>query len=248
MIVLKSKREIEIIRANGRIVAQTLKMLGENIKPGIKTKELDRLAKEFIKQSQAQPAFFGYRGFPANICVSINDEVVHGIPGERELKEGDIVSVDVGVLKNGYYGDAAYTFAVGQVSEEAFRLIEITRNSLSKGIEVCKAGANLFDISYVIQSYVEQNGFQVVRELVGHGIGQNMHEEPQIPNYGNKGEGPILEEGMVLAIEPMVNQKTFEVKTKEDGWTVLTADGSLSAHFEHTVALTADGAEVLTTL
>jgi len=248
MIVLKSKREIEVIRTNGRIVAQTLKIIGENIKPGIKTKELDRLAKEFLKQSQAQPAFFGYRGFPANICVSINEEVVHGIPKERELKEGDIVSVDIGVLKNGYYADAAYTFAVGEISDEALKLIEVTRNSLSKGIEVCKAGANLFDISYVIQSHVEQNGFQVVRELVGHGIGQNMHEEPQIPNYGNKGEGPILEEGMVLAIEPMVNQKTFEVKTKEDQWTVVTADGCLSAHFEHTVALTANGTEILTIL
>ena len=248
MIVLKSKREIEIIRANGRIVAQTLKIIGENIKPGIKTKELDRLAKEFIKQSQAQPAFFGYRGFPANICISINEEVVHGIPDERELEEGDIVSVDVGVFKNGYYADAAYTYTVGKVSPEALKLIEVTRSSLYKGIEACKAGANLFDISYVIQTYVEANGFQVVRELVGHGIGQNMHEEPQIPNYGNKGEGPILEEGMVLAIEPMVNQKTFEVKTKEDQWTVVTADGSLSAHFEHTVALTANGTEILTTL
>ena len=248
MIVLKSKREIEIIRANGRIVAQTLKMIGENIKPGLKTKELDHLAKEFITQNQAQPAFFGYKGFPANICVSINEEVVHGIPDERELEEGDIVSVDVGVFKNGYYADGAYTYTVGKVSPEALKLIEVTRSSLYKGIEACKVGANLFVISYVIQTYVEANGFQVVRELVGHGIGQNMHEEPQIPNYGNKGEGPILEEGMVLAIEPMVNQKTFEVKTKEDQWTVVTADGSLSAHFEHTVALTANGTEILTTL
>lgn len=246
MIILKSKREIEVIRENGRILAKTLKLIGQNIKEGIKTKKLDRLAEEFIKKNGAQPAFKGYRGFPANICVSINEEVVHGIPTDRILVSGDIVSVDIGVYKDGYFADGAFTYKVGETSPEAQKLIDITRNSLYKGIESCLEGKNLSDISFAIQSYVEAFGFQVVRELVGHGIGRDMHEEPQVPNFGTPGQGPVLKEGMVLAIEPMVNQKTYEIETLDDGWTVVTKDRSLSAHFEHTVCITKNGPKILT--
>lgn len=246
MIILKSKREIEVIRENGRILAQTFKLVEKNIKEGIKTKKLDRLAEEFIKKNGAHPAFKGYRGFPANICISINEEVVHGIPTERILVSGDIVSVDIGVYKDGYFADGAFTYKVGETSPEAQKLIDITRNSLYKGIESCLEGKNLSDISFAIQSYVEAFGFQVVRELVGHGIGRDMHEEPQVPNFGTPGQGPVLKEGMVLAIEPMVNQKTCEIETLDDGWTVVTKDRSLSAHFEHTVCITKNGPKILT--
>jgi len=246
MIILKSKREIEVIRENGRILAQTFKLVEKNIKEGIKTKKLDRLAEEFIKKNGAHPAFKGYRGFPANICISINEEVVHGIPKERILVSGDIVSVDIGVYKDGYFADGAFTYKVGETSQEAQKLIDITRNSLYKGIESCLEGKNLSDISFAIQSYVEAFGFQVVRELVGHGIGRDMHEEPQVPNFGTPGQGPVLKEGMVLAIEPMVNQKTYEIETLDDGWTVVTKDRSLSAHFEHTVCITKNGPKILT--
>ena len=246
MIILKSKREIEVIRENGRILAQTFKLVEKNIKEGIKTKKLDRLAEEFIKKNGAHPAFKGYRGFPANICISINEEVVHGIPTDRILVSGDIVSVDIGVYKDGYFADGAFTYKVGETSQEAQKLIDITRNSLYKGIESCLEGKNLSDISFAIQSYVEAFGFQVVRELVGHGIGRDMHEEPQVPNFGTPGQGPVLKEGMVLAIEPMVNQKTYEIETLDDGWTVVTKDRSLSAHFEHTVCITKNGPKILT--
>jgi len=246
MIILKSKREIEVIRENGRILAQTFKLVEKNIKEGIKTKKLDRLAEEFIRKNGAHPAFKGYRGFPANICISINEEVVHGIPKERILVSGDIVSVDIGVYKDGYFADGAFTYKVGETSQEAQKLIDITRNSLYKGIESCLEGKNLSDISFAIQSYVEAFGFQVVRELVGHGIGRDMHEEPQVPNFGTPGQGPVLKEGMVLAIEPMVNQKTYEIETLDDGWTVVTKDRSLSAHFEHTVCITKNGPKILT--
>jgi methionyl aminopeptidase len=246
MINLKTEREIEIIRANGRILARTLKLLGEKIKPGVRTKELDRLAEDFIRREGAYPAFKGYRGYPAAVCISIDNEVVHGIPGERMIEEGQLVSVDIGVFKDNYYADGAFTFAVGRVSNQAQRLIQITQEALKRGLEFVREGEFLSDISYAIQSFVEKNGFSVVRDLVGHGIGMNMHEEPQIPNFGPSGQGPILKKGMVLAIEPMVNAGSFEIETKEDNWTIVTKDGSLSAHFEHTVAVTENGAMILT--
>jgi methionyl aminopeptidase len=246
MIELKTQREIEIVRNNGRILAKTLKLLEEKIRPGIKTKELDQLAEDFIKKQGAYPAFKGYRGFPASVCVSVNEEVVHGIPGERIIKEGEIVSVDVGVFKDGYYADAACTYPVGEVSIEAQRLIWVTQESLKNAIRSIKEGRFLSDVSYAIQSFVEENGFSVVRDLVGHGIGKKMHEEPQIPNFGTPGQGVMLKKGMVLAIEPMVNAGSYEIYTKDDQWTIVTRDGSLSAHFEHTVAVTENGARVLT--
>ena len=246
MIELKSKREIEIVKENGKIVADTLRFLGDRIRPGMRTLELDRLAERYIKDHNAIPAFKGYRGFPANICVSVNNEVVHGIPGQRIIAEGELVSLDLGVLKNGYYADGAFTILVGQVSSEAQKLTEVTHQALNCGIRAAVEGRNLSDVSHAIQSHVEQNGFSVVRDLVGHGIGKQMHEEPQIPNFGRPGEGPVLKSGMILAIEPMVNSGSFEVKTLEDNWTVVTADGSLSAHFEHTVAITENGAVILT--
>jgi methionyl aminopeptidase len=246
MINLKTNREIEIIRANGRIVAKTLELLKEKIKPGVKTGELDRLAEEFIRKQSAYPAFKGYRGFPASICVSIDDEVVHGIPGERLIEEGQVVSVDIGVFKDNYYADGAFTFAVGPISDQAQRLLQVTQEALKKGLEFVREGRFLSDVSYAIQSFVEKSGFSVVRDLVGHGIGTNMHEEPQIPNFGPPGQGPILKKGMTLAIEPMVNAGSFEVQTKKDNWTIVTKDGSLSAHFEHTVAVTENGAMILT--
>jgi methionyl aminopeptidase len=246
MINLKTTREIEIIRANGRILANTLELLGEEIKPGVRTKELDRLAEDFIRREGAYPAFKGYRGYPASVCISLDNEVVHGIPGERMIEEGQLVSVDIGVFKDNYYADGAFTFAVGQVSNQAQRLIQITQEALKRGLEFVREGGFLSDISYAIQSFVEKNGFSVVRDLVGHGIGMNMHEEPQIPNFGPSGQGPILKKGMVLAIEPMVNAGSFEIETREDNWTIVTKDGSLSAHFEHTVAVTENGAMILT--
>ena len=246
MINLKTNKEIEIIRANGRILARTLELFGEKIKPGVRTKELDRLAEDFIRREGAYPAFKGYREYPASICISIDNEVVHGIPGERMIEEGQLVSVDIGVFKDNYYADGAFTFAVEPVSDQAQRLIQITQEALKRGLEFVREGEFLSDISYAIQSFVEKNGFSVVRDLVGHGIGMNMHEEPQIPNFGPSGQGPILKKGMVLAIEPMVNAGSFEIETKEDNWTIVTKDGSLSAHFEHTVAVTENGAMILT--
>jgi len=246
MIELKTAREIEIIRNNGRILAQTLRLIQKNIHPGIRTSRLNQLAEDFIKQKGAYPAFKGYRGFPASICISINDEVVHGIPGERTIEEGEIVSVDAGVLKDGYYADAACTYAVGPIPEEAQRLIQVTQQALQSCLAYVSEGRHLSDVSHAIQSFVEEKGFSVVRDLVGHGIGKNMHEEPQIPNFGPPGQGVVLKKGMVLAIEPMVNAGSFEIDTRDDRWTVVTRDGSLSAHFEHTVAVTENGALVLT--
>ena len=246
MINLKTKKEIEIMKANGRILAKTLELLKKKIKPGVKTKELDLLAEEFIRKQGAYPAFKGYRGFPASICVSIDNEVVHGIPGEKRVEVGQIVSVDIGVFKDNYYADGAFTFAVGEVSDQAKRLIQVTQKALKRGLEFVREGRFLSDVSYAIQSFVEGSGFSVVRDLVGHGIGMNMHEEPQIPNFGPSGQGPILKRGMVLAIEPMVNVGSFEIQTKEDNWTIVTKDGSLSAHFEHTVAVTENQAMILT--
>jgi methionyl aminopeptidase len=246
MIELKTDREIGIIRNNGRLLAQTLDLVRENIRPGVKTGELNRLAEDFIKRQGAYPAFKGYRGFPSSICVSINDEVVHGIPGDRVIEEGQIVSVDAGVLREGYYADAARTYPVGSIPEEAQRLIEVTQRALENSFKFAKDGGHLSDISHAIQSFVEESGFSVVRDLVGHGIGKRMHEEPHIPNYGPSGEGVVLKKGMVLAIEPMVNAGSHEIDTRDDRWTVVTRDGSLSAHFEQTVAVTENGAEVLT--
>ncbi len=248
MIYLKSNREIEIIKNNGKIVAQAIDIVSKNLKPGIKTRELDRLAKEFIESKEAKPAFYGYRGYPANICVSLDEEVVHGIPGERELRPGQLVSIDIGVYKDGYYADGAASFIVEDQNQEADRLLEVTRQALETGLIKAKTGNHLGDISHAIQSYVEKNGYSVVRELVGHGIGKSMHEEPQVPNFGQPGSGPALVPGMVLAIEPMVNAGTYKVETKADGWTIISADRSLSAHFEHTVAITENGPMVLTSL
>jgi methionyl aminopeptidase len=246
MIELKSEREIKIIRENGRIVAMTLNYIKEKIKPGIKTIELDFWAEEFIKRNKAVPAFKGYRGFPKNICVSINEEVVHGIPGQRVLKEGEIVSVDVGVLKDGFYADGAWTFPVGEIADEVKELLEVAKKGLEAGIAQANSGNRLGDISFAVQSLVEQNGFSVVRDLTGHGIGRQMHEDPPISNFGVSGMGPLLKEGMVLAIEPMVNAGTYKIKTLDDNWTVVTEDGSLSAHFEHTITVTQNGGEILT--
>jgi methionyl aminopeptidase len=246
MIELKTDREIEIIRSNGKILARALKLVKENIRPGTRTKELNRLAEDFITGEGAYPAFKGYRGFPSSICVSIDEEVVHGIPGERVLEQGQIVSVDVGVLKDGYYADAARTYPVGEIPRESRKLVEVTREALKQAIDQVKEGRHLSDISYAIQSFVERNGFSVVRDLVGHGIGKKMHEEPQIPNFGEPGQGVMLRKGMVFAVEPMVNAGSWEIDTREDHWTIVTRDGSLSAHFEHTMAVTENGAEILT--
>ncbi len=246
MIKLKSKREIEQIRESGKIVAEALCEMEQAIKPGITTAMLDKIAEKLIRSYRAEPAFLGYHNFPASICASVNNEVVHGIPGLRRLQEGDIISIDVGVLLKGYYGDAAATFAVGEVSSQAQKLIDVTRTSLQKAIDAMQTGNRLSDISYAVQSYVENNSFSIVRNYVGHGIGEAMHEEPQVPNFGLPGRGPSLQAGLVLAIEPMVNIGGWEVEVLDDQWTVVTADGSLSAHFEHTVALGNNGPEILT--
>jgi methionyl aminopeptidase len=236
---------IEGIRAAAQIVARTLHEVGRAIRPGITTAALDRLAETVIRDHGARPAFKGYRGFPASICPSINEEVVHGIPGPRALAEGDIVGIDVGTELHGWYGDAAKTFAVGAVSDEASRLLRVTAEALELGLGQARAGNRVGDISHAVQSHVERHGFSVVRDLVGHGIGREMHEEPAIPNHGSPGKGPRLLVGQVLAIEPMVNAGGFAVVTRPDGWTVATKDGRWSAHFEHTVAVGPDGPEIL---
>jgi methionyl aminopeptidase len=248
MVIIKSPREIEQLKRSNAMVAEVFEKLRGMIVPGITTQELDQVAEEYILLKGARPAFKGYRGFPATLCISINDEVVHGIPGQRRLEEGDIVSLDVGVNYIGYFGDAAVTLPVGEVDPEAKRLLEVTKKALYIGIEKAKAGNRLFDISYAIQSWVESHGFSVVRDFVGHGIGKELHEEPQIPNFGTPHQGPRLEKGMVFALEPMVNEGTHEVRVLSDGWTVVTADGKRSAHFEHTIAITDDGAEILSIL
>lgn len=247
MIIRKSREEIEKMREAGRIVAGVLDMLEDLIQPGVRTETLNELAEEFIREREGVPSFLGYRGFPASICTSVNEVVVHGIPDRTRLKEGDIIGVDVGVIRDGYQGDAARTYAVGQISDVAHHLMEATRDSLLAGIDACRPGSRLGDVSNAIQLAVEKEGFSVVVQFVGHGIGREMHEEPQIPNFGPAGRGPLLEEGMTFALEPMVNEGSYEVEVDgDDGWTVRTADGMLSAHFEHTVAVTADGPYVLT--
>ncbi|SDL18579.1 type I methionyl aminopeptidase [Natronincola ferrireducens] len=248
MIYIKSRQEIEIMHRAGKIVAETHELLKEAIKPGVTTRELDEMAEAYIKKSGAIPAFKGYGGFPASICTSINHEVVHGIPGLKHLEDGDIISIDIGALYDGYYGDAAKTHGVGKISEKAQKLIDVTKQSFYEGIKYASEGNRLSDISHAIQTYVEEKGFSVVRNYVGHGIGTKMHEEPQVPNYGPPGKGPRLKAGMVLAIEPMINAGTYEVKVLTDGWTVVTLDGKYSAHYEHTVAITQGEPEILTAL
>lgn len=245
---IKSERQIEKMREVGKIVAITHEVLKAHIKPGITTKELDSIAETEILKYNAIPAFKGYGGFPATICASVNDQVVHGIPGPYTLKDGDIISIDIGALKDNFFGDSAKTYNVGIISEEAQRLIDVTRSSFYEGLKYCKVGYKLSDISNAIQQFVEKNGFSIVRDYVGHGIGTSLHEEPQIPNYGNPGKGLRLAKGMVLAIEPMVNEGLYNVKTLSDRWTVVTIDGKNSAHYEHTVAITDDEPILLTSV
>ncbi len=249
MIILKSKKEIELIREAGKIVAYTHEVVREAIKPGVSTLELDEIAEKTIRKYNAIPSFKGYGGFSGSICASINEVVVHGIPKKTDiLMDGDIISIDVGAKFKGYHGDAAKTHPVGNVSEEDIRLIEETRASFYKGIEQALVGKRLSDISHAIQMHVEAFGFSVVREFVGHGVGMNLHEDPQIPNYGPPDRGPRLESGMVLAIEPMINQGTYKVQVLEDGWTVVTIDKKKSSHYEHTIAITDNGPDILTKL
>jgi methionyl aminopeptidase len=245
-IIIKSRNEIATMREAGRIVSRTLQTLAEDIRPGMRTQELDAICVQELTRYGARSSFKGYRGFPANLCVSINNEIVHGIPGERILREGDVVSLDVGAVLDGFQGDAAITVGVGDISPEARRLLEATEGALRVGIAAARKGARLGDISSAIQNYAESRGFSVVREYTGHGIGREMHEEPQIPNFGLPGQGIVLREGMTLAIEPMVNAGDWHTVVCDDHWTVVTADGSLSAHFEHTIAITEGEPEILT--
>ncbi len=247
MITIKSAHQIEKMREACRITAGALELIEKHIKPGVSTAQLDEIAHKYILSEGAIPNFLHYEGYPASICASVNDEVVHGIPNKHTiLREGDIISIDMGAVKDGYNGDAARTFAVGKISDEAQRLIDVTRQSFFEGVKHLKHGAKLGDVSYAIQSYVEDNGFSVVRDLVGHGIGQKLHEDPQVPNFGHKGRGVKLAAGMTLAIEPMVNAGDYDVCVLDDDWTVVTSDGSLSAHYENTVLITKDGYEILT--
>ena len=246
MIIIKNNKEIDLMRLSGKIVAETLLLVEEKVRPGITTAELDRIAEEFITKHGAKPSFKGLYCFPASLCISVNEQVVHGIPGGYVLKDGDIISVDCGAFLNGFHGDAARTFAVGNVTEEASKLIKVTEESFFKGIEYAKIGNRLTDISHEIQNYIEASGFSVVRDFVGHGIGRVVHEDPEVPNFGKPGRGPKLASGMALAIEPMVNVGSYKVKTLNDDWTVVTSDGSLSAHYENTIVILPDGPEILT--
>ena len=247
MIVLKTNEEIEILHENNLLVSKTLAEVGKLIKPGITTRELDQVAEEFILDHGAVPGFKGYHGYPNTLCTSVNDEVVHGIPSGYELQEGDIISVDCGVIKNGFYGDSAFTFAVGEISPGKRELLRVTRESLEKGVEQAVAGNRVGDIGYAVQTHAEEHGFSVVRELVGHGLGKNLHEAPEVPNFGRRGRGPKLKEGMVICIEPMINMGVKDVYQDRDGWTIHTADRKPSAHFEYAVAVRKNHAEVLTT-
>lgn len=237
MLYYKTQEEIELIRESSLLVAKTLAEVAKSIRPGISTLELDRLAETFIRDHSAVPAFLNYNGFPNSLCISVNSQVVHGIPNKNELQDGDICSVDCGVLKNGFYGDSAYTFAIGEVDDETVQLLRITKESLYKGIEKAVAGNRLGDVSHAIQEHAETSGYSVVRELVGHGIGRHLHEKPEVPNYGKRGSGLVLREGLVIAIEPMINMGGKAVVHERDGWTIRTADNKPSAHFEHTVAI-----------
>lgn len=246
MIICKTPRELEIMRESGRIVALTHQKLEKAIQPGITTGELDKIADEFIRSMDAIPSFKGYNGFRGSICASVNEELVHGIPGDRVLNEGDIISIDIGAKYKGYHGDSAWTYPVGDVDDETMDLLKVTETSLFKGLDEAKPGERLSNISHAIQTYAESEGFSIVREYVGHGVGQELHEAPQIPHYGPPNKGPRLKPGMVLAIEPMVNAGSRHVKTLSDDWTVVTRDGKMCAHFEHTIAITEEGYEILT--
>ncbi|TVY06635.1 type I methionyl aminopeptidase [Paenibacillus cremeus] len=246
MIICKSAAELELMREAGRIVAETHRLLKEAIQPGITTKQLDQIAEDYIRSQGAIPSFKGYNGFPGSICASVNDELVHGIPSQRVLTDGDIISIDIGAQYKGYHGDSAWTYGVGNISDTARKLLDVTERSLYAGLAQAGPDVRLYTISHAIQKCIEDEGFSVVREYVGHGIGTKLHEEPQIPNYGLPGRGPRLKPGMVLAIEPMVNVGERYVRTLEDDWTVVTVDGTLCAHFEHTIAITPDGYEILT--
>lgn len=246
MIIIKSQDEIEKIARACKIVAQILRDIREIVKPGVTTKDIEIFVEKKIAEKGAIPAFKGYRNYPSSVCTSVNDQVVHGIPSNLRLKDGDILSIDLGVYLDGFYGDGAVTLPVGRISPSAERLLKVTEEALYKGIEKARPGNRVSDISSSIQRYVESHGYSVVRTFVGHGIGRSLHEEPQVPNYGNPGHGPRLREGMTLAIEPMVNEGTYEVKILDDGWTAVTADGSLSAHYEHTILITKNGARILT--
>jgi len=247
MLKLKRAEEIEHLRENNQIVSKALAELGRMIRPGVTTLQLDRRAEEFIRDHGAEPGFLGYGGFPNSICTSVNDAVVHGIPSDYQLREGDIISIDVGTIKNGFYGDSAYTFTVGQVDEQVSSLLEATRESLFKGIDQAIAGNRVGDISWAVQNHAEGAGFSVVREMVGHGLGSNMHESPEIPNYGKRGKGPQLKEGLVICIEPMINMGSRSIKQDRDGWTIRTMDGKPSAHFELALAIRNGEADMLST-
>jgi methionyl aminopeptidase len=247
MIYLKTPEEIALLRASNQLVGKTLAEVAKYIRVGITTLELDKIAEDFIRSNGAVPGFLGYGGFPNTLCVSVNDQVVHGIPSNYALKEGDIVSVDCGVLQNGYYGDSAYTFCVGKVDEKVKKLLEITKESLSLGIDSAQHGNRIGDIGFAIQQHCQKAGFSVVRKLVGHGVGKNLHEDPEVPNFGKKGQGVLLKEGMVIAIEPMINMGNRDVVQEKDGWTIRTIDRKPSAHFEHTIAIRKGKAEILST-
>ena len=247
MIYLKTDEEIELMRESNRLVGMTHGELSKHIRPGITTLQLDKIADEFIRDHGAIPSFLGYGGFPNSICTSVNEHVVHGIPNNTPLKDGDIISVDCGTFKNGFNGDSAYTFCVGEVAEEVKELLRVTRKSLYLGIEQAKEGNRIGDIGYAIQTYCEKLGYTVVRELVGHGIGRDMHEAPEVPNYGRRGSGPLIKNGMCIAIEPMINMGSKNVVFENDGWTVRTKDRKPSAHFEHTIAIQNGKAEILST-
>lgn len=248
MIICKSDSEIDLMRVAGRIVAETREVLVEAIRPGITTKELDQIAEKYIRKCGATPSFLGYGGFPGSICTSVNDELVHGIPSKRVLIDGDIISIDIGAEYKGYHGDSAWTFAVGKISSEKQRLLDVTKESLFKGLEKAHIGSRLSDISHAVQQHAESYNYSIVREYAGHGIGQNLHEDPQIPNYGSPNRGPRLKLGMALAIEPMVNAGERFVETLDNKWTVVTKDHSLCAHFEHTIVITENGHEIMTQL
>ena len=246
MIIIKSPREVDLIRNSCRIVVKTFELVSSLLKPGVKTIDIDEAVTEYIQSQGAQPAFKGYRGYPASVCVSIDDQVVHGIPDERRFESGQIVGIDIGVELDEYFGDAARTFPIGEISPDKQKLLKVTEEALHKGIENAVEGNRLSDISHAVQKHVESANFSVVRDLVGHGIGRKLHEDPQVPNYGKPNHGPRLKEGMVLAIEPMVNFGGYQVRTADDNWTVYTQDGSPSAHFEHTIVITSDKPEILT--
>lgn len=246
MIIIKTDQEIKFIREGGKILSSIMDELEEMIKPGIKTIDIDKKALELAKKHNTKPSFKGYGGFPAGVCASINDKVVHTVPSEEELEEGDIIGIDFGLIYKKHFTDMARTIACGDISDKTSKLIDVTRNSLNIGIDQVRPGNTVGDIGNAVQTYVESSGFSIVRELVGHGVGKKVHEDPQIPNFGTKGKGPLLKKGMVIAIEPMVNIGSYEIKLLDDGWSFATKDGSLSAHFEHTIAVTNDGYEILT--